>query len=172
MRAWLVAGVLSLGCSPEPPTQVWTASDHVQPQASETQARPGSGPPASDGPAPTSAEQTARAAAALFRVSCASCHGAGGAGDGPAAEQELASFADAAWQEAQSDEAIAQVIAQGRGAMPGFGQRLPAEAIAALVMHIRTLGEGTSEDSPGTDPGEGRQPPATPTPAPSDDDEG
>ena len=49
-------------------------------------------------------------------------------------------FADASWQASRTDEAIAQVIVAGRGAMPAFGQQVNPRGVAALVRHLRALG--------------------------------
>ncbi len=83
----------------------------------------------------------ARAAAALFRMSCAPCHGVEGHGDGPSRPPmaRVQDFSDPAWQATRSNEVLAQVIFQGRGMMPGFGSQIQPEGIAALVMHVRSL---------------------------------
>lgn len=82
----------------------------------------------------------ARAAAALYTRSCASCHGAdgrGGPGAPPGAQMPDLSAAD--WHEGNSDEDITAVITDGRGMMPAFGGQLNERGIAALVQHVRTL---------------------------------
>lgn len=83
-------------------------------------------------------------AEAIFAQQCAMCHGASGAADGPAAaalDPKPASFADSAFQESRTDEQLAEAISSGKGAMPGFGETLTPEKVAALVSYIRKLGE-------------------------------
>ena len=84
-------------------------------------------------------ERQARAAETLWRVTCASCHGHQGRGDGPGRMPgvSMPDMTTTAWQTSQTDEAIALVIRQGRGTMPAFGERLAPAAIAQLVGHIR-----------------------------------
>jgi len=47
-----------------------------------------------------------------------------------------------AWQTSQTEEAIAQVIREGRGTMPAFGERLAPAAISQLVGHVRRFTPG------------------------------
>ena len=66
-------------------------------------------------------------------------------GDGPQAPGQLADLTDPAWQAETSDEEIAQVIMEGRGAMPPFQQIAP-QGITALTSHIRAMNrEATPE---------------------------
>lgn len=72
--------------------------------------------------------------AAIFGQRCAGCHGGDGSGGiGPrlAAGRVLAVFPD-------PQEQIA-VVADGRGGMPAFAERLTAEEIAAVVEYTRTV---------------------------------
>jgi len=83
-------------------------------------------------------------AEAIFTQQCAMCHGASGAGDGPAAAAmnlEPSSFADSAYQESRTDEQLAEAISSGKGAMSGYGEKLSLEEIRALVSYIRKLGK-------------------------------
>lgn len=76
---------------------------------------------------------------------CASCHGAKGMGDGPAAaalNPKPASFADSTFQASRTDEQLTAVITDGKPPMmPAFGKQLSAEQVAALVAYIRELGK-------------------------------
>ena len=127
----------------------WRPDDHAEPgggepsgqAAPEEAAAPGGGDTAR-----TSEEQEARAVSALFGVSCASCHGALGEGNGPSRPSgaQMVSFADARWQSARTDAQIAEVITAGRGLMPAFGTQVNPRGIAALVRHIRALGGGAT----------------------------
>ncbi|MEM9191322.1 MAG: cytochrome c [Myxococcota bacterium] len=121
-----------LGCGEEQgELREWRASDHQEISA-EGDLRAA---PAAEG---TSEE---RAAAALWTVSCASCHGRAGAGDGPArtVEMPVRNLTDPEWQASVEDEEIAQVIAQGRNMMPRFDNQINERGITALVRHIRGL---------------------------------
>ncbi|MBA4164572.1 MAG: iron permease [Erythrobacter sp.] len=92
--------------------------------------------------APRSAPDLARGAA-LYRTQCAACHGAGGAGDGPAAagmDPPPIAFTDRERAGQRSLFALEQVIAQGLDgtAMPGF-RDLPQQDRWALAFHVGTL---------------------------------
>ena len=118
-------------------TREWRPEDHGQP----AQIDPSRVPAAST---PAEAEQggITRAAAALWNVSCAGCHGRDGKGQGQARPPgaQLPDFTSAEFQKQRSDEQLLQVIRDGRGMMPGFGKQLNAQGLAALVAHIRAYG--------------------------------
>lgn len=86
------------------------------------------------GQAPSNSE------ASLYKTSCASCHGPDGRGSAVGKSLHAADFHSPQVQQ-QSDEQLAQVIAQGRGNMPPFGTRLSKDQIDSLVKYIRTLGK-------------------------------
>lgn len=149
MRLAISAALLFLGaCSDEgpPPTQVWTPADHSQPPEREVdpnrRARP------ARPRAERSADPRRRAALALWNVSCASCHGRRGAGDGPERPGPVPDFTDPQWQQARSNEAIARAIVQGRGAMPPFGDTIQPQGIAALVDLVRGFGAAAGDATP------------------------
>jgi mono/diheme cytochrome c family protein len=84
-------------------------------------------------PAPIPAVGTDQTGAAVYSTRCASCHGAdGGGGFGPALGNGIVAgrYPDPVDQ--------AAVIADGRGAMPGFAGGLTTEQIAAVVTFTRT----------------------------------
>jgi mono/diheme cytochrome c family protein len=92
-------------------------------------------------PFPASAESLARGRT-LYAAHCQSCHGAAGAGDGPAAAGLDAPGLDLrAGVGARSDARLFRTIGQGlRGtAMPAFIGRLTEEERWHLVTYIRTL---------------------------------
>jgi mono/diheme cytochrome c family protein len=129
-------------CGPEAPTRPWSASDHAHSTPRANQVTPDR--------APRTQEQSpevarARAIAALYRVSCASCHGAQGAGDGPEAPAAMPNFRSAEWQQSRSDTEIAQVISLGRPPMPAFGDQIQGANLQGLVVYIRALGVTPSE---------------------------
>jgi mono/diheme cytochrome c family protein len=72
--------------------------------------------------------------AAVFSGSCAGCHGADGSGlSGPPLDDGIVvtNFPDVQDQ--------VDVVTDGRGPMPAFGDRLSAEEIQAVVDYTRTL---------------------------------
>jgi len=129
-----LAALASASCSPSPELREWTPADHgqepqAQPNPQQAQAQPR---PAASG----------SAVAALYRMSCASCHGTTGAGDGPHEPEgvALADFRDANWQASQTDEALGMVIRAGRDDPDhAFGERLGEAGVRALVQHVRAF---------------------------------
>jgi len=130
--------------------QEWSRENHAQPERSDVDPARVPRPPPSERPE-VEGDPRQRAAAALWNVSCAACHGRGGAGDGPQAPGAVPDLRDAEWQSATSNEDIARVITLGRNMMPPFGDQISAEGIAALVEHVRSLGAPVE---PGPDEGE------------------
>jgi len=170
-RAVLVSLVLwTLACGgDEPELREWRPSDHQVPRDRLEDPRTRS---PRDDEAENSEQIEARAAEALFRTLCASCHGAQGRGDG-SGRPPVATMPDLTsedFQASRSDGQLAEAIRNGRGAfMPSYGDRLSAEGIAALVRHIRRLGGrstevGASERPPSSQPEDA---PAAPTRAPA-----
>ncbi|HJL16797.1 MAG TPA: cytochrome c [Sandaracinaceae bacterium LLY-WYZ-13_1] len=140
LSALLLAGSLG-GCGEEEPERrEWRPEDHVQPQQPDPERSAGADPGAAEAPSP---EVVARAAAALFRARCASCHGADGAGGGPQAPAgaDMPDLTSAEYQESRSDDEIARAITMGRGMMPAFGSQINQRGVAALVGHVRALRE-------------------------------
>ncbi|MGE0128385.1 MAG: cytochrome c [Blastocatellales bacterium] len=85
-----------------------------------------------------SAAQTAKGKgggiAAVYTKHCAKCH----LEDGKGLESlSPPNFADAKWQAAHTNAAIAKGIRDGKDTMPGFKDTLSAAQITALVKHIR-----------------------------------
>jgi mono/diheme cytochrome c family protein len=73
-----------------------------------------------------------------FAMVCARCHGPDGSGASLTPSLATArNFRDAAFHEERSDEDLARVIRDGKGAMPPFANVYPPEQIAALVQVIR-----------------------------------
>lgn len=134
-------------CGDPPPKREWTPADHVQPETPDPTREPGE--PA---PAATPEETVARAAAALWNASCASCHGRDGRGQGPARPPgaQIADLTDPEWQASRTDAQLMQVISEGRGMMPAFGKQLNEDGMRALVAHIRRFGAAPPSDGPGS----------------------
>jgi mono/diheme cytochrome c family protein len=116
----LVLGVTSAG--------VWAQTAWKAPEAEKARTNPLSGVKA--------VEQGKKVA----QVNCASCHGAGGKGDGAAAVALNPKPAD--WTsvrvQGESDGEIFWKISTGRGAMPPW-KHLPEPDRWALVSYIRSL---------------------------------
>jgi mono/diheme cytochrome c family protein len=110
-------------------------------------------------PAPTPGAAAGDPAAAsraeaeeIFATRCTTCHGASGAGDGPASAgltPPPRNFQDPAWQASVTDEHIRQIIQYG-GAAVGKSPAMPAnpdltgkpEVVEALRAHVRSLAGG------------------------------
>jgi len=123
---------------------------------------PGPKPPAAPAPAqapatvqppspePAGASAATRKADLIFSTRCATCHGPGGAGDGPgsvALDPKPRDFRDATWQASVSDDHLRTIILEGGGAV-GKSPLMPPnpdlvgqpEVVTALVEHVRGLG--------------------------------
>jgi mono/diheme cytochrome c family protein len=82
---------------------------------------------------------TAQDAAALYKKSCVTCHGAAGKGDGPMGPaMKTPDLSDAALMEKKTDEELGLAISKGTKTMPKFAS-LTAEQVKALVAYIRTF---------------------------------
>ena len=138
----LLVALSGCGEATTPDLEEWTPADHQQEEAAADDVRRAAPDEVDADPATTEL----RAATSLFGAMCASCHGATGRGDGPGRPPvaQIPDFTDAAFQTDRTDEALGTVIRDGRGGfMPGFGDRLSPEGIAALVRHVRRLGGAT-----------------------------
>jgi putative copper export protein/mono/diheme cytochrome c family protein len=89
---------------------------------------------------------------ALYGPNCASCHGAGGVGDGPAAAGLRIRPADLTmphlWEHSDGEMVwwLGHGIDDPEGgvAMPGFGAALPAEDLWALIDYVRAHNAGAA----------------------------
>jgi mono/diheme cytochrome c family protein len=74
-----------------------------------------------------------------YKMRCAACHGANGAGQTMIGRNlKLRSLTSLEVQN-QSDEQLEAIIRQGRNKMPSFDRKLSKEQIAAVVKYIRLL---------------------------------
>lgn len=80
--------------------------------------------------------------AKLFASTCARCHGSEGLGGVPQPGGVVSrNLADPAFQRAMTDDQLDAIIRNGKPpAMPAFGHVFDDEQIAALVGHVRSLG--------------------------------
>lgn len=86
---------------------------------------------------PNAAPKPAFDAKAFYAKSCAVCHGADGKGG--ASSAMVPNFSDAAWQRRHDEAKLVAAIANGKGTMPAFKERLSEEQIKALVALLRTF---------------------------------
>ncbi len=111
-----------------------------------------------------SPEQERVVAASLFNRYCIRCHAVDGRGvwDIPG----IPNFTNTPWQASRSDDQIARIIVEGRGAvMPTFRGTLTLEEAWAMARHLRTFVPGS--EAPRPDFGNSKKPtPPTKLPAP------
>jgi mono/diheme cytochrome c family protein len=83
---------------------------------------------------------SASSAAELYTKHCASCHGKDGRSKTFKAKSNHArNLTDAGWQERVSEERIFNSIMNGKGKMPGYGEKLSEQEIDLLVAYVRGL---------------------------------
>lgn len=98
--------------------------------------------------------QAREEALSIFAERCAVCHGDNGDGAGPGAASlnpKPANFRSRKWQNSMSDERIAMIIVNG-GTSAGLSASMASnpdlagepDVVAALVEHIRKLGESSA----------------------------
>jgi mono/diheme cytochrome c family protein len=130
--ALCAAGLFAAACDKRGQLTEWRPEDHQPPPTAL---------PEGQGVAEETGDPTARAAAALWSMRCASCHGEGGRGDGPSKPPgaALPDFTEAAFHTSRSDAQLYQTISNGRNLMPAFGKEFTEQGIEALVGHLRGL---------------------------------
>lgn len=94
--------------------------------------------PKSAPPKPVPVPPTIAQGARLYHQACLSCHGPRGNGQGfvDLPNGRLAPPLD---RMGKSDGELYEIIAQGRGAMPGFNEVLSKNEIHSLVMYVASL---------------------------------
>jgi mono/diheme cytochrome c family protein len=78
------------------------------------------------------------AASATFRTKCAMCHGQDGGGSEVGKSMKVPDLRSPVVQKLP-DAQLAQVISDGKGAMPPFKSSLSEDQVHSLVAHIRSL---------------------------------
>ena len=132
--AFLFVSACGKGSEPPPPT---SGSPNAQKES-------GPGRPHSGGAEPSQAEL-------MFGTLCATCHGADGTGNGPAAASlnpKPRNYTDPAWQASVTDEQLKDTILKG-GAGVGKSPMMPGhpqlkdhpEVLDGLVQIIRKFGK-------------------------------
>ncbi len=146
----LAIAFLACGKNEEPPPPS-SGSPMAQTESGPTKPAPGA--PAAKAPAPATAagnDAIPEASQSTFATVCATCHGKGGTGNGPASASlnpKPRNYTDPAWQASVTDEDLRKIIllggqAVGKSAMmPGNPQlRDKPEVIEGLVKIIRQFG--------------------------------
>lgn len=127
---------------------LWLAFGCSEPEQRAAPSASAPTPPAAAVPAADAATAEAEANR-IFSERCVTCHGANGAGDGPASAglvPKPRNFQESAWQQSVSDEYIEQIVQYG-GAAVGRSPAMPANpdlmskpaVVAALRAHVRAL---------------------------------
>jgi mono/diheme cytochrome c family protein len=88
-------------------------------------------------PEDTSESAEVSAGRALFERNCALCHGKDGVARSLATG--AADLNDPEWQELVTVEDISDIIAEGRGQMPSWKDRLSEQQIRSIAEHVMTL---------------------------------
>jgi mono/diheme cytochrome c family protein len=99
-----------------------------------------------------SPDEEKRAVAALYNRYCIRCHGVDGRGvwDIP----DVPNFTNPRWQACRSDDQLARIIIEGRGAvMPPFRGTLSLEEACAMARYLRTFVPGTELPRPAAEAG-------------------
>jgi mono/diheme cytochrome c family protein len=142
-RACAFSTVLAACNAPPSDLREWRPEDHdhtTNPGAAQVVGGPDAGP--SPELAQAGLDEVTLVA---WRQNCVRCHGVLGRGDGPQGRMMNATdLTNSAFQTGTTDEKIATVIKQGRGAMPPFA--LPDTTIASLVRLVRLLGKASLEE--------------------------
>lgn len=73
----------------------------------------------------------------LFKAKCAMCHGPDGAGKTPMGQKLNVRDLHSPDVQKESDAGLSQVIAQGKGKMPAFSNKLSSDQVKLLVAYIR-----------------------------------
>ena len=110
-----------------------------------------------------SPDEEKRAVAALYNRYCLRCHGVDGRGvwDIP----DVPNFTNPRWQACRSDNQLARIIVEGRGAvMPPFRGTLSLEEACAMGRYLRTFVPGAAVSSPAPDKAETPVAPQPPEP--------
>jgi mono/diheme cytochrome c family protein len=77
--------------------------------------------------------------ATQFKARCAACHGADGSGNTAMGKSMKLRDLRSADVQKQTDEELTAIIANGKGGMPTFKDKLTGDQIKQLVAYIREL---------------------------------
>ena len=85
------------------------------------------------------AAQADKEGAALYKKSCAMCHGADGSGNSPMGKKMGVRDLSSADVQKQTDAQLTAIIAKGKDKMPAYGEKMKPEEIKNLVAYIKGL---------------------------------
>jgi mono/diheme cytochrome c family protein len=85
----------------------------------------------------------AQTAESTYKAKCAACHGADGKGDTAVGKSMKLRDLRSADVQKQTDEELTAWIANGKGAMPAYKDKLTSDQIKQLVEFIRQLAKKT-----------------------------
>lgn len=77
-----------------------------------------------------------------YKLQCVVCHGESGKGNGTVAaamNPRPSDLTDSVRMARLTDDSLFQILAKGRGAMPGFGTKLKVAQLCEIVAYLRTL---------------------------------
>jgi mono/diheme cytochrome c family protein len=77
--------------------------------------------------------------AALFKKTCAMCHGATGTGDSAMGKKLGVRDLSSADVQKQTDAQLQEIISKGKGKMPAYGEKFQPAQVKDLVAYIREL---------------------------------
>jgi cytochrome c6 len=77
--------------------------------------------------------------AQAFKTNCVLCHASNGSGDSPVGKSMHARDLRSAEVQSQSDTALAEIIAKGKGKMPAFGKKMPPADLNSMAAYVRTF---------------------------------
>ena len=83
--------------------------------------------------------------AATFKTKCALCHGADGTGNTPLGKQLQAANLRSKEVQQKTDAELRQVVHDGKGNMPPFGEQLSDEQIDQVLKYVRTLAKAAKK---------------------------
>ncbi|MCA9489007.1 MAG: cytochrome c [Myxococcales bacterium] len=87
----------------------------------------------------------------LYERHCLACHGARGAGDGPATEALVVPVPDLMGK-VKADPATVDVVEIGRGTMPSFRPSFDAADARRVLMYMAKLDQTPDEPAPAEEP--------------------
>lgn len=74
-----------------------------------------------------------------YKAKCVACHGADGTGNTPAGKAMKVRDLTSADVQGQTDAQLYDLIAKGKGKMPGYEKTLGADKCKELVAYVRSL---------------------------------
>lgn len=93
-------------------------------------------PPRGDGlRTPTLARANIRVGREVYALRCAGCHGA----DARQKRDDAADLSTIDWSAPGTTDAVLQVMIEGRGKMPAYGDRMPRQQLYDVIAYLQNL---------------------------------